>query len=388
MFEVKTIKKYFKKIVLVFLILSIELPALFASDKVEKKRLAITPFSASEIVLDEMAARQSPKSEQSNLKNSQYLEPYQSIVRKELVNKMDGIYDVIPDTNTDLQKAVALMELQQLTACEGRCITDIGKATEADLVLSGHISKSSKGIFYIDLKVFNVSNMAVTANVNEEAGSMDYLDKALKICIENLINKLQMNAGINPFDIKVKSSRSIMRVGYGIGMIGNQDVTKYYSDSTMYLVDFILPSYMRWDRGLDALLRFRYRSFRSTDISNLPVSPTGRWDQVNNVTAMGINGDIGTQYRFLGLVPLIHVIIHFNATLHGIYFSETSMHGSKELIQNKFYGLGFAGGAGAELALTYFSGLWVEYNYAYEPIGEKKTNMGGSQVFGGISVRH
>lgn len=388
------------------MILSFLLPILSPLHAAQKNRLAILPFSADPAAIKQLTIHSS--GDENRAEKS--IDSYSEYLSEQFIHELSDHYDIVPSSDSDYRKSLKLLEKQMLAGCSDDCLVDIGNMTSARLLLSGDIKHSLAG-YIISIKIFDAQEGKINYIETETAVDSSLIDATVKDVTHLLITQIKdpqgyakikremekarksaLNRKIDELkdesdrNNKVLTRRTFLRTAAGQSSFDDPNTAKYYTASNLVVLDlFFRKPILDWKNGLDPYVRLTYRDFLSVDLLNLPNED--RLKTVEGVQTLAYSGDFGLQYRVFGFKLLLPVIFHITFNMRYTYLKETSQvwWGDSQTSINHIFGTG--AGAGFEIPIISTLGLWAEYSYTYEPVGNDRANIGSSQFYAGITLR-
>lgn len=175
------------------------------------------------------------------------------------------------------------------------------------------------------------------------------------------------------------------RAGYGNVFMADSDLDRNYQQGFGVFADLFLNNHRFrkfhcWN-SLDIYTRLAFRRFAVTEEEAIE---RGMYKD-SRIDILSL--DLGLRYS-IGKF-FINQLFHFYilAAPRVVSLSENAVDDDNRNVGKTYYAVGAAGGAGFEFSVFTVTGLFVEYNYGYVPIGSDKSNIEGHQFFAGIIYR-
>ncbi len=189
------------------------------------------------------------------------------------------------------------------------------------------------------------------------------------------------------------------RIGYsGFGAFSTWDayINELYVPQHLVMFDLFLYRYKDpVGDGIDLYARGTYRQFKAVEdfekkvrVDNNSSSYIGVFEQMP-VVEPGldvVSGDLGI--RFVGSVCFFRSALSFYMNFAGRYnYSMEKVEYTEESKIKTLQQWGVVGGAGIEISIVPYVGVFAEFNSGYVPMGRKDVNLEGPQFLLGVTVR-
>ncbi len=181
-----------------------------------------------------------------------------------------------------------------------------------------------------------------------------------------------------------------LRVGYGALVTTKEpEFDKYYKDRSAYFVDLIVRMNTRVEAvpKYDMYYRLFYKGMRMSDSS--VEGGIMFEDPVTKGKADMYGADWGLRVRWGTYFMMTSFDFYVLGAVRGQYYREEAPDplDAKKTLKIELYSIGGYGGAGVEVAFFKNLGFFVEFNTGYTPVGDKKANLEGNQLYCGVTLR-
>ena len=192
--------------------------------------------------------------------------------------------------------------------------------------------------------------------------------------------------GNNGWDDFEKANYSTsFRAGYGRVYAHDREMNRDYGFGQGVLADIFLyraryRKFQCWN-GTGIYTRLGFRRFMVTDDEAV------RRGMFRESKIDILSLDLGFRYSVGGFFLTQLFQFYIIAAPRVVSLSENAVDDNDVDVGRIYYAFGASGGAGFEFSIFTVTGLFIEYNYGYVPVGDDKSNIEGHQVYAGVVYR-
>jgi len=186
------------------------------------------------------------------------------------------------------------------------------------------------------------------------------------------------------FDIA--QHKTFFRVAYGLVWMQEEELNSQYGRGQSVMADIFLYNIrlQNWSKLRQEIEFYTRLTGRRYELDESDAVSRGMYrDSRLDILSL----DLGMRYTigrfFFSTLWQIYVL----AAPRAVSCAEYATDDEGRNVGKNYYAIGAVGGAGLEISVFSFTGLFIEYNYGYTPVGEDKKNIEGHQIFAGLTYR-